>query len=149
MILSPLPKKQLSRALRVSKQFNQSVLDSPEFRRKLFLEPKKEREFLKMMQGADQRCYKEQNDWQPVIVRETSQRCPCEIVEPHTLLLKGYRTRARNDVDLRNFNMVSTVPASAFLTQPPLNEIHDQTPRSHHSGPGRWRCDFRRDRESD
>jgi hypothetical protein len=123
MILTPLSMKELSRTLSLSKQFNQTILDSAEFRRILFLEPKQEREFLKMMEGTDQRCYDDPHDWQPVILRGTFQPPPREIVEPHPILLRGDRTRCDGSVTLRDFNMLNTVPASAFLTQPPLNKI--------------------------
>lgn len=115
--------RQLSRTLSVSKQFNENIPDSAQFRRTLFLDSKRNREFLKMMGGQDPRYYEDPNEWQPVIVRETSKRHTWEIVEPHPLLLEGLRTGTGRVVTLRNFNMINTVPASAFVVQPPLDEV--------------------------
>lgn len=121
--------RQLSRALSVSKQFNRTILDSAELRRLIFLDSNQASEFLAMVKGADERCYKVKDEWQPVILREpivaheTSRRPTRKIVQPHPILLRDYRPRLIIDVSLRNFNTVKTVPPSALLTQPPLTEV--------------------------
>lgn len=119
--------KELSRALSVSKQFNKTILDSAELRRTLFLEPKQAREFLAMVLGVDRRCYNVPNEWHPVIVCEPSvlheKRRPRKIIELHPILLRDYSSCSENSITCRNFNVVKNAPASAFLFQPPVNEV--------------------------
>jgi hypothetical protein len=46
-----------------------------------------------------------------------------KIVEPHPILLEGSMTSSGIRITLRDFSVVRTVPATAFLFQPPVNKI--------------------------
>lgn len=127
MVLSPLSMRDLSRALSMSKHSNRAILESAELRRTLFLEPEQAREFLATQQGTDQRCYKHPDEWQPVIVHEPfvlhEKRRTRKIVKQHPILLGGIKAISGSGVTLPDFSVVKTVPAMAFLFQPPVNEI--------------------------
>jgi hypothetical protein len=126
MILSPLSVRDLSRSLSVSRQWNKTVLESAELRRTLFMEARQAREYLQIMKGQDRRCYEFQSRWQPVVVSKPSQPDPREIVESHpSLVRKAASLGSSSDVNFTvpYFGSVKAVPASAFLFQPPLQNI--------------------------
>lgn len=125
MVLSHLPIKDLSRAIRVSKQWRTATLDSADLRRILFLAPRPAEEYLEWKEGTDQRCYYALRQWQPVILHEPSPSSKL-LVEPHPFLADacdpGHKTCLKINLpgDLR----LSTVPAAAFLCQPPCETIY-------------------------
>jgi hypothetical protein len=88
-ILSHLAIRDLTRATRVSKQWQSSILSFAEPRRTLFLEPAPASgEYLDWLKDRDQRCYKERRMWHPAIVREPSWRGKA-IVKPHPIIADG------------------------------------------------------------
>lgn len=127
--------KDLSRALSVSKQFDRTILDSMELRRTLFLEPEPAREYLEFMRGRDQRCYDVWNSSQPVVVRrplgahEFSQNLTRVIVQPQNSLWRvgDFYLEDVNAHEVRmsvsDFQVFRTAPPSAFLFQPPLDNV--------------------------
>lgn len=133
MILSPLSMKDLSHALSVSKQFNKTILDSMELRRTLFLESGPASEYLQFLRGRDQRCYETRLSLQPVIghaplvEREAFdfEVVTRVIVDAHPVVLGGLggrHTGSSSDIEisLSDYSVLTSVPASAFLFQPPL-----------------------------
>jgi len=132
MVLSNLRIKDLSRALSVSKQWNGTILGSAELRRTLFLESELT-EYLHFVRGTDQRCYEVPRSVQPVITRgplveRDNKAFVRAIVEPHPVFLGRFRgsnttTDSNIDINLPNYVMLTSVPASALLFQPPLDQI--------------------------
>lgn len=130
MVLSNLTINDLSRALSVLKQWTGTILDTPQLRRTLFLEAEQPKEYLRFMRGRDQRCYEVLHAVQPVIVYglEASPAVNRVIVEPHPALLGrvcGRKAGSTSDIniDLPDYGILTSVPASALLFQPPLDTV--------------------------
>lgn len=135
MVLSNLNIKDLSRTLSISKQWNSTILDTPQFRRTFFLEAEPPKEYMRFMIGTDQRFYEIPHSLQPVMVRaplvesEAFEGVTRVIVDPHPALsgnLSGRHTGSSNmdiDINLPNYAVLAGVPASALLFQPPLDHL--------------------------
>jgi hypothetical protein len=124
-ILSHLATRDLTRATRVSKQWQSSILNFAEPRRTLFLEPAPASgEYLDWLKDRDKRCCEDLRMWQPAIVREPSFRGK-PIVEPHPIIANGVCPihKIRIHIDLPSYDRLEAVPAATFLFQPPREHI--------------------------
>jgi hypothetical protein len=114
MMLSHLEIKDLTRAVSVSKHWQQTILGTLELRHNLFLAPKdKPDEFIQWKRVG--------LEMQPFIVHEpTSTSKP--IVKVHPLLFPEPALRSCLDTT-QNHNSLKTVSPSTLLTQPPVTEV--------------------------
>jgi len=114
MVLSHLETKDLTHALSVSKNWHQTILDTIELRRNLFLAPKeKANEFLQWKRID--------LEWKPFIVHEfiTGSKL---IVKVHPALLPDRVLRTCLDTIQSNASLQLVSP-STLLTQPPVTEF--------------------------
>ena len=118
MVLSHLSTKDLTRALTVSKHWQKSILGPVLLRRNLFIEAAPKQEYLDYAKGEDgQRV--------PSILHEPNKNSKT-IVEPHPILPPHSEpgVNARISIEHLPCDVLCTVQPSAFLVQPPLEEVN-------------------------
>jgi hypothetical protein len=118
MILSHLPIRDLSRALGVSKRWQQLILGTVELRQNLFLTPKHSaKEYLDYTEGTAK------GRGRDIITREYNKaHRSCLIIETHPAM-KVQQGRYPNLSLDQPYATLKKAPPSAFLTQPPLTEV--------------------------
>jgi hypothetical protein len=116
MILSHLTIKDLTRALSVSKRWQQVILGTVELRQTLFLTPKHSvKEYLDYEQETDP-----EGRAVDTITRESSESSrSCLIVETHPVL-KVAQSQTTHLSTHQPYAKLKTAPPSTFLTQPPI-----------------------------
>lgn len=126
MILSLLPINSLTHALPVSKDWNSAILNSPQLRRILFLEPAPAKTHLEWKTDVDTKWYEEEKfadrAYRPVIVSQASQSSEVLVVanpilQPRNQLFTSLETHW---VDCKRYTMV---PPTTLLFQPPLAKV--------------------------
>lgn len=126
MILSLLPINSLTRALPVSKHWNSAILNSPQLRRTLFLEPAPAKIHLEWKTDVDARWYEEEEfacrAYHPVIVSQASQGSKVVVVAHPILQPRGhlFTSLETHWVDCKSYRMV---PRPTLLFQPPLAKV--------------------------
>lgn len=126
MILSLFPIDSLTRALPVSKHWNSAILNSPQLRRILFLEPAPAKIHLEWKTDVDARWYEEKEfagrAYHPVIVSQASQSSKVVVVAHPILQPRGhlFTSLETHWVDCKRYKMV---PRLTLLFQPPLAKV--------------------------
>lgn len=123
MILSPLPIRDLSRALSVSKRWNKTILDSEQHRRTLFLEPEPVEKYLELKSWDNDSKFQLTIVYEPI--DDDRSITNCMIAEPHPGIALGCQFRSTNSQDVRGMSLerLKTVSPETLLFQPPLEDI--------------------------
>lgn len=117
--------------LTVSKHWHEVVHGSIELRRKLFLTPVQKREYLELLFDPNVLRFGGIMRLEKVITR-TRPACGELIIKAHPLLLRlSHAEDSCKDgwvkIKLQSLDVLKTVPAPTFLSQPPIKEDADVT----------------------